>query len=163
MLIRTANYVKLVLEMVKSSGAAPVLTAQQALIEALGETSFVTMAVLTKIGADNDLSLTQLRVLGILRDRRPRMAVLADYLGLKKSSMTGLIDRAEKRGLVGRAPSAEDERAVEVFLTPKGAKFVKSLGTQLLAALSPLASGLSTSEQVRLETLLRRMLDAPSV
>ncbi len=37
------------------------------LIDALVQTSIVTMAVLSKIGAEHDLSLTQLRVLGILR------------------------------------------------------------------------------------------------
>jgi len=78
------------------------------LVDALAQAAFVTMAVLNKIGADNDLSLTQLRVCGILRDRRPRMAALADYLGLEKSTMTGLVDRAEKRGLMARAPSADD-------------------------------------------------------
>lgn len=41
------------------------------------------MAVLTKVAADNELSLTQLRVLAILRDRRLRMTALAGYLGLE--------------------------------------------------------------------------------
>lgn len=34
-------------------------------------TSFRIMAVLTRIGSEHDLSLTQLRLLGLLRDRRP--------------------------------------------------------------------------------------------
>ena len=51
------------------------------LVDALAQAAFVTMAVLTKVAADNELSLTQLRVLAILRDRRLRMAVLAGYLG----------------------------------------------------------------------------------
>ena len=33
------------------------------------------------LAADHDLSLTQLRVLGILRDRRLKMSELASYLG----------------------------------------------------------------------------------
>ena len=69
------------------------------LVDALAQAAFMTMAVLTKVAADNDLSLTQLRVLAILRDRRLRMTALADYLGLEKSTMTGLVNRAEKRGL----------------------------------------------------------------
>ena len=78
---------------------------QDGLVDALVQAAFVTMAVLNKVGADNDLSLTQLRVLAILRDRRLRMTALADYLGLEKSTMTGLVDRAEKRGLLERAPT----------------------------------------------------------
>ena len=91
------------------------------LLDALVQTAFVTMAVLTRVGAAADLSLTQLRVLAILRDRRLRMTALADYLGLEKSTMTGLVDRAERRGLLARAPSPDDRRAVDVFLTPAGA------------------------------------------
>src|SRR5262245_18594032 len=85
------------------------------LVDALAQAAFVTMAVLNTLAAENDLSLTQLRVCGILRDRRLRMAGLAGYLGLEKSTMTGLVDRAEKRGLLARAPSPEDGRAIEVF------------------------------------------------
>lgn len=47
-----------------------------ALADALVPAAFVTMAILTRIGAENDLSLTMLRVLGILHDRRPRMSDL---------------------------------------------------------------------------------------
>jgi len=130
------------------------------LLDALVQASFVTMAVLNKIGAENDLSLTQLRVCGILRDRRPRMAALADYLGLEKSTMTGLIDRAEKRGLLARAPSAEDGRATEVFLTNEGRGLVERLYLQVKQELAPLMDRLDPSEQRHLHGLLRRMLDS---
>jgi len=130
------------------------------LLDALVQASFVTMAVLNKIGAENDLSLTQLRVCGILRDRRPRMAALADYLGLEKSTMSGLIDRAEKRGFLARAPSAEDGRATEVFLTSEGMKLVERLYLEVKQALAPLLDRLEITEQRHLHELLRRMLDS---
>jgi len=133
----------------------------EGVVDALVQAAFVTMAVLNKLGAENDLSLTQLRVFGILRDRRPRMAELADHLGLEKSTMSGLIDRAEKRGLLARAPSAEDGRASEVFLTPEGVKLVARLFLEVRQALAPLADRLNAAEQRRLQELLRRMLDAP--
>ena len=50
---------------------------QDDLIDALVTASFATMAVLTRIAAEHDLSLTQLRVLAILRDRRVKMTELA--------------------------------------------------------------------------------------
>ena len=93
------------------------------LIDALARTSFVTMAVLSKIGAEHDLSLTQLRMLGILRDRRLKMSELADYLGLDKSTVSGLVDRAERRGLLQRTPNLADRRAVDVQLSPDGMEF----------------------------------------
>lgn len=127
------------------------------LIDALVPIVFGTTAALNKIGADNDLSLTQLRVLGILRDRRPRMAELADYLGLKKSTMSGLIDRAEKKGLLARSPSLEDSRAIDVFLTEAGQALVDRLHRQLQEALAPMTSRLNPSEQRQLRDLLERM------
>jgi DNA-binding MarR family transcriptional regulator len=146
--------------MVKLKDSKRSAVATEELFDALVPVAFVTMAALNKIGADNDMSLTLLRVLGILWDRRPRMAALADYLGLKKSTMTGLIDRAEQRGLVARAPSADDDRAVDVFLTSEGAKLIERLRSQILEALAPLADGLNPSDQRRLRDLLRRLLDS---
>jgi len=134
---------------------------QDGLVDALVQAAFVTMAVLNKVGADNDLSLTQLRVLAILRDRRLRMTSLADYLGLEKSTMTGLVDRAEKRGLLERAPNASDGRAVDVFLSPAGAELAERLYAQVKRSLSPMTSELASAGQRRLQTLLERLLARP--
>ena len=131
---------------------------QDGLVDALVQAAFVTMAALTKVGADNDLSLTQLRVLAILRDRRLRMTALADYLGLEKSTMSGLVDRAEKRGLLARAPHASDGRAVDVFLSPDGAELAQRLYTHIERSLAPMTNELAPTEQRRLQTLLERML-----
>jgi DNA-binding MarR family transcriptional regulator len=131
---------------------------QDGLVDALVQAAFVTMAVLSKVGADNDLSLTQLRVLAILRDRRLRMTALADYLGLEKSTMTGLVDRAEKRGLLERAPNASDGRAVDVFLSPDEAELADRLYARIGRSLSPMTNELAPAERRRLQTLLERML-----
>ena len=131
---------------------------QDGLVDALVQAAFATMAVLNKVGADNDLSLTQLRVLAILRDRRLKMTALADYLGLEKSTMTGLVDRAVKRGLLARAPNARDGRAVDVFLSPAGAELAERLYIHLRRSLSPITSELAPAEQRRLQTVLERVL-----
>jgi len=128
------------------------------LVDALAQAAFTTMAVLTRVAADSDLSLTQLRVLAILRDRRLRMAALADYLGLEKSTMTGLVDRAEKRGLLQRAPSASDGRAVDVFLGPAGEELADGLYARVASALSPLTGRLARPEQRQLQALLEQLL-----
>ncbi|UCZ56384.1 MarR family transcriptional regulator [Desulfurispirillum indicum] len=130
------------------------------LADALVVSSFVTMAVINKIGAENDLSLSLIRVLGILWDRRPRMAELAKYLGLEKQTMSGLIARAEKRGLVARAPNKEDGRATDVFLTSDGAELVKRVRAQAQQALAPIIEGLSAPDQQLLQELLLRMLES---
>lgn len=144
--------------MEESQPVEPAVDPQDELIDALVQASFMTTAVLSKVAAEHDLSLTQLRVFAILRDRRLRMAGLAEYLGLEKSTMSGLVDRAEKRGLLERAPSPADRRAVDVYLSGAGIDLTERLYTEILRALSPMTSALSPAEQRRLQSLIERML-----
>jgi DNA-binding MarR family transcriptional regulator len=130
---------------------------QAELIDVLVQATFMTVAVLSSVAADNDLSLTQLRVLAILRDRRVRMSALAAYLGLDRSTMSGLVERAEKRGLLARAPDPSDGRAVEVFLTQGGTELADALYILIEQSLSPATGRLSPAERHRLATLLHRM------
>ncbi len=129
-----------------------------ALVDALARASFAVMAVLNRIGAEHDLSLTQLRVLAILRDRRARMTDLADHLGLDKSTITGLVDRAEKRGLLRRAPNADDGRSVDVLLDTEGVRLAELGATEVAEALSPLTDQLTPTETHRLTALLEKVL-----
>jgi len=131
---------------------------QGGLVDALVQGAFEIFAVLGRISAENDLSLTLLRVLAILRDRRLRMTALAEYLGLEKSTMTGLVDRAEKRGLLMRAPNAADGRAVDVLISPEGAALADRLYLEIVRSLSPLTEALTAADQHLLQTLLERML-----
>jgi DNA-binding MarR family transcriptional regulator len=141
------------------SAEQPAVVEQDGLVDALVQTSFVTMALLNKVGAEHDLSLTQLRVLAILRDRRLKMTELAAYLGLDKSTMTGLVDRAEKRGLLERVRNPTDGRAVDVRISPDGAELAERLYAQVARSLSPMTSTLTRADQRRLRALLESMLD----
>ncbi len=131
------------------------------LLDALAKTSFATMAILHRVAAENDLSLTQLRVAGILRDRRLRMAELAGYLGLEKSTMTGLVERAEARGIMARASGQDDGRVIDVFLTSEGLKLAAHVERQIQEALAPLTDRLEAADQRRLQELLERLLVEP--
>jgi DNA-binding MarR family transcriptional regulator len=136
----------------------PAASEPDGLVDALAQAAFLTMAVLTKAAAEDDLSLTQLRVLAILRDRRLRMTDLAGYLGLEKSTMSGLVDRAERRGLLERAPSASDGRAVDVFLGPAGPELAGRLQARIERSLHPMTSRLTPPEQRQLTALLQQLL-----
>ena len=127
------------------------------LLDELVKGSFTVMALLSRLAADHDLSLTQLRVLGILRGRTPTMAELATYLGLERSSVSGLIDRAARRGLVRRKASAQDGRVVRVSLTDAGEAFAAAVTSQLGDEVQPMMSGLSTAELRSLGGLLSRL------
>jgi DNA-binding MarR family transcriptional regulator len=131
---------------------------QEELIDALVRTSFATMAVLNRIAAEHDLSLTQVRVLAILRDRRVTMSELADYLGLDKSTISTLVDRAAKRELLQRTPNPLDRRSVDVALTPAGRQLADHGAGQIARSLAPMTSTLTRAEAHRVATLLERML-----
>jgi DNA-binding MarR family transcriptional regulator len=131
---------------------------QRELIDALVRSSFAVMAVLSRIGAEHDLSLTQLRMLGILRDRRVTMSELADHLGLDKSTISGLVSRAEKRRLIELAPNPADGRAVDVFLTAAGSELAGRGAAQVARALSPMTGELTAGQARQLTALLERCL-----
>jgi MarR family transcriptional regulator, lower aerobic nicotinate degradation pathway regulator len=126
--------------------------------DALVRISFALMAVLTEVAAEHDLSLTQLRVLGILRDREPTMADLATFTGLERSTVSGLIDRAAQRGLVTKTADLHDGRSVRVTLTESARGLVPEVTAAIGDRVKPLIGGLSTSEQKRLTALLTKAL-----
>jgi DNA-binding MarR family transcriptional regulator len=131
---------------------------QTPLIDALVRAAFFITAVLSRVAAEHDLSLTQLRVLAILRDRQGSMGDLASYLGLDKSTISGLVDRAEKRGLLRRTQNPLDGRGIDVALTPGGTDLAERGAATVAQALSPLTKTLSVAEARRLTALLERML-----
>jgi DNA-binding MarR family transcriptional regulator len=126
--------------------------------DALVQISFALMAVLTEVAAEHDLSLTQLRVLGILRDREPTMADLATFTGLERSTVSGLIDRAAQRGLVTKTADMHDGRSVRVTLTESARGLVPEVTAAIGDRIKPLIGELSTSEQKRLTALLTKAL-----
>jgi MarR family transcriptional regulator, lower aerobic nicotinate degradation pathway regulator len=128
------------------------------LMDSLVQVSFAVTAVLSRVAAEQDLSLTQLRVLGILRDREPTMAELATDLGLERSTVSGLIDRAVQRGLVRKDADPADGRAVRVSLTPQARRLVGPLTAQIAGLIAPLTDRLSPAEQKRLSVLLTKAL-----
>ena len=126
--------------------------------DALAQMSFTLMAVLTEIAAEYDLSLTQLRVLGILRDREPAMADLATFTGLERSTISGLIDRAAQRGLVTKTADPHDGRSVRVALTDSARGLIPEITAAIGNRITPLTGQLSTVEQKRLTALLTKAL-----
>lgn len=129
------------------------------LLDALVQTSFEVIGVVSRVAAESDLSLTQLRVLAILRDREPTMSELAGHLGVDRSSVSGLIDRAAHRGLVTRVRDAVDRRSARVGLTPAGHELARAGAAAIHAGVAPLLGGLTPGDGARLTELLEALLD----
>jgi DNA-binding MarR family transcriptional regulator len=134
------------------------MTSDAVVDDALVRSAFRVMGVLTRVGAAHDLSLTQLRVLGILRDRRLRMTELAGYLGLDKSTMSGLVDRAERRGLLARDRNPGDKRVVDVFITPAGLDLADRVQAEIQRDLAPATGRLDPRQRAQLAGLLELVL-----
>lgn len=127
------------------------------LVDALAQLSFVVQLALTEVAGAHDLSLTQLRLIGILEDRIPAMAELAGHLGLDRSSVSGLVDRAAARGLVRREARSDDGRGVQVRITEDGARLARQARSAVTARLSPLADPLTDRERSVLADLITKV------
>jgi DNA-binding MarR family transcriptional regulator len=128
------------------------------LLDGLVQLSFAIQGALGRVAEAHDLSLVQVRLLGILRDREPGMLEVATFLDLDKSSVTGLVDRAERRGLVRRASTPDDGRAVRVTLTERGRELTQKFVKQVERELSALVEGLSEADRKRLSTLASQIV-----
>ena len=128
------------------------------LVDALVQMSFQILAVLNRVSSEHDLSVIQTRLLGVLRDREPGMLELARHLNLDKSSITGLVDRAERRGLVQRNPTPDDKRAIRVSMTPLGLQIALEIANQIEHEINILVTDLNDTERSRLAAILSRII-----
>ena len=98
-------------------------------------------------------SLIHLNVLTILDTDGPgSMSRLAEAVDVSLASMTGIVDRMERRGLVERRHEEKDRRVVLVYPTQAGRDVFREIDERRRAGLGKLLEQLSVDE---LEGLLR--------
>jgi DNA-binding MarR family transcriptional regulator len=109
---------------------------------------------------DLDLTMQQLRTLALIAFAEGLTAQdLAAHLGVSAATVSGLLGRLERRGLVRRQPSAKDHRAKEVRLSDEGTALLQRLdmaGTDLWA---DVAGELTEDEVRQLINLTGRIID----
>lgn len=89
---------------------------------------------LNRISGAHGLSIADFHLLGALMIDAPaplRATDLALALTVSNAVLTGRIASLERKGLVTRAPSPTDRRAIMVHLTDAGADKVKAVGAAL--------------------------------
>jgi DNA-binding MarR family transcriptional regulator len=134
------------------------------LTDALVQLSFLIQATLARLASEHELSLTQVRLLGILRDREPGIVELADVLDLDKSSVSGLVDRAQQRGLVERASSkTTDGRAIRVLLTKPGRRIASQFAQRVSEELAELVKDFSPAQRKRLAAQSARIVTSSGI
>jgi MarR family transcriptional regulator, lower aerobic nicotinate degradation pathway regulator len=139
---------------------APTPERELGAVDGLVQLSFLVQNALSRHAAEHGLSLVQTRLLGILRDREPTMNELARLLELDKSSVTGLVDRAERRGLVERIPSSADRRAVLVRLSDEARSLVSQVSTLFEADVARTLEPLPVPDREAMSGLVSRVLVA---
>jgi DNA-binding MarR family transcriptional regulator len=92
-------------------------------------------------------SLIHLNVLTMLEADSPQsMSRLAEALDVSVASMTGIVDRMEKRGLVERRHEERDRRVVLVYPTPAGLDVFREIDERRRFGLGKLLERLGDAE-----------------
>ncbi|MFD5085797.1 MarR family winged helix-turn-helix transcriptional regulator [Kitasatospora sp. NPDC058201] len=128
------------------------------IVGALVRTAFLVDTVYTESARDHGITPQQGQLLCVLMARSFVMGELGSVLRLAKSSLTGLVDRTERNGLVRRESCAEDARAVRVALTPEGAALAEEFHTETCRRIEALPDGLAPGEREVLTDLLGRVV-----
>jgi len=125
---------------------------------ALVRTAFLVDAVYAEVAREFDLTSAQAPLLCLLLSRPHGMFELAKTFGLAKSSISGLVDRCEKRDLVTRESDPADGRAARVTLTAKGAQLAEELHEVIDRRVAELPLGLAAADRETLLALLTRVV-----
>lgn len=131
---------------------------QLGLVPALVRSAFLVNAVYAEAAREHGLTPQQGQLLCVLMARPYGMGELSAALGLAKSSLTGLVDRTERNGLVRRETPAADTRAVRVALTPRGSRLAGRFYAETCRRIDTLPARLSADERAALGCLLGRVV-----
>ncbi len=113
---------------------------------------------LKKMLAKENIKVTpaQAGIMFLLKQRDGRtMSELSQILSIDNSTITGLVDRLEKTGLVRRNASAHDRRASHVFILPKGMEEIDKAKRVIRMVNQEIKNGFSAEELDSFNRILR--------
>lgn len=124
--------------------------------------------VVRRGGAPRDISFTTAATLARLEQEGPRrLTSLAADEGVAQPSMTQLVQRLERQGLVERNRDADDKRVVWVGITPAGRRLLADRRAQraqefadLLAALPPEEEAALSAAVLAAVPVIRRLAES---
>ena len=110
------------------------------------------------------ITLPQLWALHQVAERQTcTMHMLAQALGLKSSTVTGLVDRLVKLGLLKRFNIQTDRRVVLAEITPKGRKILEHLDAERHKSIIYMFRHVSQKERAVYLDIIEKILKALSV
>ncbi|MQA05329.1 MAG: MarR family transcriptional regulator [Streptosporangiales bacterium] len=130
------------------------------LADALVRLTHLVQHVFADASRRHDMTPQHAQLLCLLTERPLGMSELCRLLHLEKSSVTGLVDRVQRRGLVARARDEDDRRACRVQLTDEGSRLADRAHASVAARLDELAADLSAADRAHLADALTRVVAA---
>lgn len=119
-----------------------------------------------RIQKDFGISIPQLLCLTHLAGQHAYQAThkqLTEHLNLNSSTVTGIINRLEKKGLIARLPKVGDKRTTCVALTSTGYKLLKNAPNLLHDKLSHNLRKLSPEQINLVKTSLGLLIDVMEI
>ena len=102
------------------------------------------------------VTTAQAGILFLLKQKDGRtMSELSQILSIDNSTITGLVDRLEKTGLVRRGASLHDRRASHVFINPQGLEEVDKAKRVIRRVNQEVKNGFSAEELESFSRILR--------
>ena len=97
----------------------------------------------------------------IVMNRNPDEAAspssLAEKVGVKRATMTGLLDRLERDDLIERRAHQQDRRKIGVRLTPKGRQVLAEMLPDYYRRVAKIMTNLTEKDRLELMTLLGKV------
>jgi DNA-binding MarR family transcriptional regulator len=144
-----------------ASSAAPVSAeteTKEALIAYLGAMALAE-PIQARLWQEAEITLTQLSVLRVLREAPQTSGRLGFETELSPTSVTRIVDRLERRGLVSRRREGEDRRYVEIHLEPAGERLLGQLKILRGSDLYQAVDAMTSDERRRMTASLRRLVE----
>lgn len=114
-----------------------------------------------KIQKEHGVSIPQVLCLGFLsrsHDFQAGQQQIREYLNLNASTVTGIIGRLEKKGLIARLPKSGDKRITTIALTAKGSDLLERIPPLMHERLSAKLLDYSDDQRREVEKALDQVI-----
>ncbi len=129
-----------------------------AIFEAIVYLSTESRRITKELARRADLTGPQLTVLKMLEGVGDlSLSDLSERIRAQNSTVTGIIDRMEREGLVVRARSTEDRRVIKIRLTERGAKIARDIAVEPMEIFRSALDSLTPAEMRDLLRILTKI------
>jgi DNA-binding MarR family transcriptional regulator len=126
--------------------------------EGLIQLSRLVQGIHGRIADRHDLTPVQAKLLCALVFGPRGMAELAQLFGVEKAALTGLVDRAERRGLARRVAVPGDRRALSVTLTDAGRRAAGAFHADAAEELDQLLLPLQPADREHFRSMMAKII-----